>query len=68
MSGQADWSSKRIDAARKTNAVSDAVASALEIQLEGTMRERPLRTSEQAKLAASLLEALEAPATPKAAK
>lgn len=65
---QADWVTKRIDAARRTNAVSDAVAAALKMQLQGTMRERPLRASEQTTLAKSLLEALGEAPDPKAAR
>jgi len=68
MGVQPEWITKRIEAARKTHAVSDGIATVLQTQLKGTMRERPLRTSEQATVAKALLEALDATTAAKPAR
>jgi hypothetical protein len=55
------WITARVAEALKTSPVADAVASAIEEQLKGTMRERALRPAELTELAKSLLAAVTKP-------
>jgi hypothetical protein len=55
------WITDRVAEALKTSPVADAVASAIEEQLKGTMRERTLRSGELSELAKSLLTAVTKP-------
>jgi hypothetical protein len=56
-----DWVTTRVNGARKALPVSDAVATAIKDQLNGTMRERALRPGELAEVAATLLAAVNNP-------
>lgn len=65
---QKDWISKRVDTAREACPVADAIALAIKAQLQGTMRERALRSAELTALAKTLLDEVNNPAGEEAAK
>jgi hypothetical protein len=52
-----DWIAKRVQEVQAATPVREAVASRLEEELAGTMRERSLRTAELAALARALITA-----------
>ena len=56
-----EWIESRVDAARTSCPVADAVASAIKEQLYETMRSRALRSAEQTAIAKSLLAMLGEP-------
>jgi hypothetical protein len=56
-----DWIAARIAQARKKSRVVDSAASEIGRQLNGTMRERPLRPAELGVLANKLLDATDDP-------
>ncbi len=52
---QGDWITKRVAQALVTCPATDAVVSAVELQLRGTIRERPLNAAELAKISKLLI-------------
>lgn len=63
LSGPLDWIAKRIQEAQQATPVRETVASLLQEQLTGKMRERALRGTELAELAKKLIAATEPPET-----
>jgi hypothetical protein len=57
----ATWVAKRVNEAAKASPVSDTVVTAIEDELNGTMRERALRPGELTELAKRLLAAVSVP-------
>jgi hypothetical protein len=57
-----DWASKRVETARESKPVPEAVADALKQHLSSKLSERPLRPPELSALARELLQAITLPA------